>query len=456
MRGRFSVAVLSPEVYAYGSMVVAGSLEKAGFRVCLAKFDESTSLKDIPRADVYAIGLYSTLHVLRFREWMRRLKEATGSPMIVGGPVTQIPELVLSNMDFVDAVVVGEGEESTVDLVEALMRSSDLDSVDGIAFRDGELVVKTRPREPIDMEHRPMPKIPSDIAEQSVRGAHVYIEVLRGCKGSCTFCQVPRLFGKKIRSRPIDEVVEEVKMFRKKGAHRIAISGGTTSFYKCDGGWVNEDELCKLLKSISEVVGPRNLSAPDIRVDAASDGVLQAIAKYTIGWVFFGIESGSQRMLDKMLKGFKTSDVEDAVYRAKRVGVKPAGSFIVAYPGESEEDFEETINLVRELPLMDHFVSIAEPIPGTPLAEEIANMGLDENPLFKEDESSLGKLYNLSIAESRAYRLMVEGYYSRSLVPIGDDQVLKLFLKEAKKQGEDIRLCTKLVKELYSKLNTSK
>jgi len=69
-------------------------------------------------------------------------------------------------------------------------------------------------------------------------------------------------------------------------------------------------------------------------------------------------------MLSKMCKGFKVEDVYDVVHRAKRRGVKPAGSFIVAYPGEDEEGFEETLTLARDHPLMDHFVSIAEPIPG--------------------------------------------------------------------------------------------
>ncbi len=447
------VLVLTPEMYSYGAMVVAGALEEAGFETNIMKFTLNTKVDTLPQADIYAIGLYSTLHVLEFKNWILTLKSAYKKPVIIGGPVTQVPELVLMNMEFVDAVIIGEAEETIIDLVETFMTRRDLDIVDGIAFKSQGEIVKTKPRSPIDMERRPYPKIPDDIGKQSIRGAHVYIEVLRGCKGSCTFCQVPRLFGKKIRNRPLDKIIEEVKLFRKKGAYRIAISGGTTSFYGCGSSWINEDEICKMLKSISEIVGPKNLSAPDIRVDAASDGVLEAIAKYTIGWVFFGIESGSQKILDKMLKGFKVDNVYDAVHRARRLGVKPAGSFIVAYPEETDEDFEETVTMVRELPLMDHFVSIAEPIPGTPLAEEIARIELSKNPLFVADTSNFGRLHNLSIAEMRAYQLMIEGYYARCMQPsLADEQVFKLFLNEAKKQGSDIKTCTLEVKKLYSAL----
>lgn len=452
-RKNVKILVLTPEIYSYGAMIVAGALEEAGFEANIMRFTSNTKVNLLPQADVYAIGLYSTLHVLEFKDWISNLKSAYKKPIIIGGPVTQIPELVLMNMDFVDAVIVGEAEETIIDLIEALTARRDLDIVNGVAFKSNGEIVKTRPRSPVDMEKRPYPKIPDDIGEQSIRGAHVYIEVLRGCKGSCTFCQVPRLFGRRIRSRPLDKIIEEVKSFKKKGAYRIAISGGTTSFYGCGPSWINEDEIRKLLKSISEIVGPKNLSSPDIRVDAASDGVLEAIANYTIGWVFFGIESGSQKMLDKMLKGFKVSDVYDAVYRARKLGVKPAGSFIVAYPGETDEDFEATVTMVRELPLMDHFISIAEPIPGTPLAEEIAKIGLSENLLFINDTSSFAKRHNLSIAEMRVYQLMIEGYYARCAYPsLSHEQVSKLFLNEAKKQGNDIRTCILEIKKLYSVL----
>ncbi|RSN72807.1 MAG: TIGR04014 family B12-binding domain/radical SAM domain-containing protein [Thermoproteota archaeon] len=446
------VLVLTPEVYSYGSMLIAGALEKAGFRVSIMKFTAKADVNLLPQADVYAIGLYSTLHVLEYKDWISRLKSARDKPVIVGGPVTQIPELVLTNMNCVDAVVVGEGEETIVELVNALISKQDLDSVDGIAYNSQGKVVKTKPREPIDMEKRPMPKIPDDIGEQSIRGAHVYVEVSRGCKGSCSFCQVPRLFGREVRSRPINKIVDEVKLFKKKGALRVAISGGTTSFYGCGSSWLDEKEVVKLLKSLSRVLGPKNLSAPDIRVDAATDGILEAIAKYTIGWVFFGVESGSQKILNKMRKGIKVEEIYDAVYRARKLGVKPAGSFIVAYPGETKENFEETVTLVKNLPLMDHFVSIAEPIPGTPLAEEVADMRISENLLFVNDDSKFGRLYGLSVAESRAYQLMIEGYRVRSPLIIGDVHIAKLFLQEAKKQGEDIRKCTMEVKKLYSLL----
>jgi len=111
--------VLTPEVYSYGSMLTAGALESAGFNVHLMKFTSKARIDLLAQADVYAVGLYLTLHVLEYRDWVSMLKASRNKPIVVGGPVTQIPELVLTNMNDVDAVV-GEGEETIVDLHHVL------------------------------------------------------------------------------------------------------------------------------------------------------------------------------------------------------------------------------------------------------------------------------------------------------------------------------------------------
>jgi hypothetical protein len=105
---------------------------------------------------------------------------------------------------------------------------------------------------------------------------------------------------------------------------------------------------------------------------------------------------------------------------------------------------------------MDHFVSIAEPIPGTPLAEEVAGMPISENLLFLKDESSFGRLHDLSVAESRVYKLMIEGYFARPLPSLDDQGIAKLFLQEVKKQGEDIKKRTLEVRRLYSLLRAKR
>ena len=177
-----------------------------------------------------------------------------------------------------------------------------------------------------------------------------------------------------------------------------------------------------------------------------SENILEAIEKYTNGWIFFGIESGSEKILKSMKKGINLDHVRESVESARKKGVKVAGSFIVGYPGETEEDFDDTLDLADELMLDDYFVSIAEPIPGTALAEEVKKISLKENPVFIKSKEY--KNQNLSIAETRALRLMLDSYIFRSVPVPMSDQLFNALLNEVKSQGKHIKIVTEMIKNL--------
>ncbi len=298
------IAIVSPDLYTYGAMLIGGVLRAAGHDVSISRETR------LPPADVLLLSLYSTQHLRSpaIRTLVRE-QRARGGVVYVGGPVSAYPEMVLGELE-PDAVVVGEGEETVLRLVDA-GPSADLP---GIAYRDGDGVRVTALAAPASLE-RPLPLIPADIGGQSIRGATAYIETHRGCIGGCTFCQVPRFFGRTVRSRSIDAIIEEVTAFKERGAKRLSISGGTGSLYGSRDGGMNPDAFIELLRRMAEVMGPQNISSPDIRVDCITDEVLEAIRRYTIGWVFFGLESGSDRVLKLMGKGAKVRQVEDAVDR---------------------------------------------------------------------------------------------------------------------------------------------
>ncbi len=167
--------IVSPKIYTYGSLVLGGVLRDRGHSVSITRDLRS-------RGEVTLLSLFSTSQLLdpEIREF------AKGSSRIyVGGPVGLVPEIVLGELD-VDGVVMGEGEEVAPDLVERGACAE----IPGVAFRRGEVVVKTEPVPIADLDHA-MPLIPQDLRSQNVRGANVYIETHRGCLGGCTFCQVP-------------------------------------------------------------------------------------------------------------------------------------------------------------------------------------------------------------------------------------------------------------------------
>lgn len=431
------VRVISPDMYTYGAMLIGGIARDAGFDVCISH--ELAARKD----ETVLLSLYSTLHLLdpRIRSFIRNHRR-DGGLCYAGGPVSAYPGMVMGELEL-DALVLGEGEETVL----PLLRDGPGTETAGIAFRDSDGIRINPPGAPAGM-HRPLPLIPDDIGTQSIRGANAYIESHRGCLGSCTFCQVPRFFGHEIRSREIDDILAEVWAFKEKGARRISISGGTGSLYRYENGKLNPDAFVELLSGMAGIMGRENVSSPDIRADCISDEILEAIRKYTIGWVFFGIESGSDRILRLMAKGITVSAVREAVDECRAHGLRVAGSFIVGYPTETCADFQATKDFISEACLDDVFVSIAEPIPETPLAQLVLKTPLEENPTFLETTGEYRSL-GLTESEARCFDLMMHADMYKPRLHVVTNQVFDVYRKESKKQGSDIRSVTDLLFRYY-------
>lgn len=442
MNKNLKITVLTPEFYGYGALLIAGILRDQGYPVKLQK-----GFKETINADIVFISLQSTIHLIKYQKELSSIDAFK----VVGGPVTLSPALILDCLP-VDLVVVGEGESTLYNILQLWedhppISGSDFKDIPGVAFKEGDQTIITSKGTANSLQ-RPLPFIPTDIASENIRGANVYLETHRGCPGNCGFCGVPCLFGREVRSRPLEDILNEVKYLLNKGAQKIAISGGTGSLYGSNKFKnVDEKAFVELLREISKLTGPKNLTIPDVRVDLISDPILEAIKNYSNGWVFFGIESGSDRVLRQMKKGITVDQIREAVEMARKHGVKTAGSFIVAYPGEEEEDFQDTMDLADELMLDDYFVSIAEPIPGTDLGDKVSQLPLEDNLLFQD--SLKYKRQCLSVAEERALDLMVESYVFRSFPIALSQNLLKDLQNEVKSQGDHIKTVTLLIKNQY-------
>ncbi|HIQ38621.1 MAG TPA: TIGR04014 family B12-binding domain/radical SAM domain-containing protein [Methanothermococcus okinawensis] len=436
------ITIFSPNCYTYGAMIVGGVLKerfKGRYDIKLVRHLDNNTLNLFLKSDVVILSLYSTLHILdnKLKEIIEFIKKQSKKrdkniKIYVGGPVSAYPEIVLREMK-VDGVILGEGEISAPNVIEGYR--------EGLAYlENGEIVINELKEKP---ELISKPLIPEDIGSQNIRGANVYIETHRGCLGNCTFCQVPKFFGRKIRSKPLELVLEEVKEFKKKGAKRIAVSGGTGSLYNFRKD-VNKSAFIELLEGIANIVGSKNLSVPDMRVDYIDEDILDAIKRYTIGWVFYGIESGSDRILKSMRKGTSREKNLYAIQLAKENNVKVGGSFIVGYPGEREIDYLLTKDFIVEAELDDVFVSIAEPIPKTELCNLVLKTPLEENLTFKPHLGGYRR-FNLTESEARCLDLMLHGEQWKPKPSVITRSKFLLYLNEAKRQGEDIRSITRLI-----------
>lgn len=429
------VFVISPGMYTYGAMVIAGIVRDAGYEVTLTRTLEA------PPGETVFLSLFSTQNLMdgALKSFIFAYRNA-GGRVYIGGPVSAVPEMVLGELA-PDAVICGEGEAGALTLLEDGISPE----VPGIAFIGPDGIVFTGPSPPCPVS-RPLPFIPPDIGMQDVRGASAYIETQRGCIGACTFCQVPRFFGRKIRSRPLDEVLKEVQAFKDAGARRLSVSGGTGSLYGYTDGKLNDDAFAALLEGMAGIMGPKNVSSPDIRVDCISDTVLNAIRDYTIGWVFFGLESGSDRVLRLMGKGATATQAGKAIEACRAHGLHVAGSFIVGYPTETGAEYEETKDFIAEYALDDVFISIAEPIPGTPLADLALRTPDAENPAFAPHTGEYKSLH-LTEAEARSFDLRMHADLFKPGLHVVTDQIFNAYLAEIRKDGETVRRATNLLRK---------
>lgn len=432
------VTVISPDIHTYGAMLIGGVLRDAGYEVDLKR-----ELAAEPGSPVL-LSLYSTQHLMSpdIRAFVAAHRK-TGGVVYVGGPVSAAPEIVLGELS-PDAVCVGEGEETVL----RLMSEGPHEDIPGCAWMEGAEMRFTGPAPPASI-HRPLPLIPADIGSQDIRGASAYIESHRGCIGACTFCQVPRFFGREVRSRDLEDVLAEVQAFKDAGATRLSVSGGTGSLYCCSpDGKVNDEAFVALLEGMAAIMGPKNISSPDIRVDCISDTVLDAIRDYTIGWVFFGLESGSDRILRLMGKGVTADDAMKGVEACREHGLKVAGSFIVGYPTETVEEYEATKDFITMNSLDDVFVSIAEPIPSTPLADLVLRTPREENPVYMPHEGEFKSLH-LTEAEARSFDLQQHADLFKPGLHVVTDEVFSAYLAGVRKDGEDVRRVTELLFSYY-------
>lgn len=404
------VCIVSPKTYGYGALLIAGILEDTDREVTVSR---QLSVHECLGRGILGISLHSISDALEYGAAIKKIKDKTGAYVVVGGSVSIVPEIVLHCIPWADLVVVGEGEETIVEVTSNLENKRGLDEVKGVAFTRDKALIKTEPRRPVSLEGRPRIKIPKDLLSQNVRGSNIYLETHRGCIGKCTFCLVPRLFGNSVRSRPLEEILDEAKALRDSGVSRVAISGGTASLYGYDGKRVNEKAFVSLLRGLCQIFGQHNVTAADLRVDMVTPKILESLKRFTCGDIAFGIESGSERMLRSLCKGFSKDQVYEAVRMSNEAGLRVTGSFMTGIPSEEESDYDATRNLVRSLKLHDYAISIAEPIPGTPLFQQTIQIDREKNPLFQTFRRNKESNHILSVAEYRAFNLWVDAYETK-------------------------------------------
>jgi radical SAM superfamily enzyme YgiQ (UPF0313 family) len=297
-----------------------------------------------------------------------------GALIILGGPHASMAgrEALASSPDF-DIAVVGEGEQTLVDLLKALEDGRDLRQVDGLILRgqDGAITA-TQPRAYIeDLDTLPYPH---ESAAQTLRdyehyppGAFKFVFATRGCPYSCQFCGSRNIWTRRVRYRSAANVAEEVRRLRALGLGSIHFDDDTFG--------VSKKYIASLCDAISEVA-PGITWSCETSVNVLDDDVVGRMRAAGCVDVQIGVESGSNSMLKTIRKNITIEKALDGADLLKRHGIRVQTFFIAGFPEETEETLEATRQAIRKINSDYIIFSIYTPYPGTENYEICKKIGL--------------------------------------------------------------------------------
>ena len=203
-----------------------------------------------------------------------------------------------------------------------------------------------------------------DFAPKRFDRVKAWIPVQRGCDYRCTYCIVPFTRGSE-RSRRLEDVVRETRQTVAEGMSEVVLLGQTVNSYN-DG----QHDFADLLRAVGDVPGVRRVRFTSPHPNDFSDRVIEAMATVATvcEHVHLPMQSGSTDVLKRMLRRYSREDYFASVERLRAAipGLSVTTDIIVGFPGESEEDFEQTLGAVREIGFSDAFMFKFSPREGTP------------------------------------------------------------------------------------------
>lgn len=301
-------------------------------------------------------------------------------PIILGGWHPSLLATQTAETDFVDAVVRGQGERVIVELLDRLQAGEDLEGLKGVSYKEGGCVRHNPPSEltPITECPRKAYQLADVDAYQRITGRRwlMYVSSL-GCPYDCSYCTNAAVYERKWNALPAEQVTEEIA--------ELVIT------HRLDLLWVVDDNFLVDLRRvvhIAEGIIRHNLNfqwsiqATTNLVCKLSVEELKLLRRSGLQQICHGAESASASVLASMNKRWQTTEmIREAAARCVAAGIRPSFNIIFGYPGETEADRRETIDVIRDMceryPGAEFWTNIFTPYPSSPVMRQVAELGIE-------------------------------------------------------------------------------
>jgi radical SAM superfamily enzyme YgiQ (UPF0313 family) len=297
------------------------------------------------------------------------IAKSYGAKTMAGGPHFTFTDVeTLEQFPYVDFVVRGEGERTVVELIKALEDDSEFSDIQGLTYRNEKDIKRNKDRPLIEnIDNIPFPAYHLLPMDKYIFGNHHYATMLtsRGCPYGCTFCSSSKLFGKRWRGRSPGNVAEELELLT--GKYHVRNIEFLDDTFTLDQK--RADKIC------DEIID-RRLSVTwtcSSRVNTINQNLLEKMKKAGCSTVYYGVETGSQEILNRINKGIKLNQIMNAFKITKEAGIRIIGSFIIGSPGENVNTIKQTISFAKFLKPDFAQFTVCTPYPGTELFETIEN-----------------------------------------------------------------------------------
>lgn len=439
----YSGSPAPPDTPPYGLLYVGSALKRAGYAVSIhdrhldSHQDVATFASKLleSRAQVFGLGGVASAYkdALELATYLK--KQKPGCRIIAGGYLGSTLQSLLRKAP-VEFVVRGEGEITAVEAMDALIKDRPLDDIRGISFLKGGIVFNTPNREQIpDLDQIPFPdyslvemnrylvpgyKAPYfriDPRHTKYDGVLVDIKSSRGCTNSCSFCYRHM---KGIRQHSPMYVVKQMKHLQE--LFKAVFFNISDELTISNAGWV--DEFCRIKKELNLDCLFRITSA---RVDLINEKMLEKLRDAGMVAITFGIESGSQRMLNNMRKHTTVQQNAKALKICRKLGLQTTIALVVGLPGENFITIMETARFLITCPHYSNTIEyeyddlndlrIFTPIafPGTLLYKQGQELGIvtqDEHAyLLTLNENEVMRGYNFTGYPDFVLKFWIYGLY---------------------------------------------
>jgi anaerobic magnesium-protoporphyrin IX monomethyl ester cyclase len=354
-------------------------------------------VKKISDLESDIVGVTSTMPLLNEALRIPSLVKKKNAKFIIGGPgVANLPSTMLYESGY-SVICYGEGERTIVELVKAFEKKQPLDDVKGISFISKGKEVKTPSRDLIkDLDEIPLPARELldmhkyiDLWREKMGVAFSQIVSSRGCQFSCRFCS-KGVFGNEIRFRSPAKVIEEMKLLYDK--YKVEMV-----YFEDDLFTLNRKRVVDFCDAMEQELPGKKWGAM-ARVETVDFEMLSRMKRAGCTELAFGVESGSQKILDFLGKGITVEQIRKTFKQVNEVGIEVGMFLIVGIPGETQEDIDMTKKLIAESEPKWINVWFLTPLPGTEINKMTKHL-IREDVDFSSFHDSFGGVYRKEVFE---------------------------------------------------------